>query len=237
MKTINNYFKKSLPICILLLISLLLVSSVGAQEKEARDSQELNLSSDTSSINLDNFSGEIIVYDIIEFVISRDRAIKTKKDVINAIEDFDLNEGTEESSEDELPKYIQSNLQEKKLETLSRKQQVQEEYTALKRELVSQLMKKLSDIFSYKNQAINQQELYQLLLAREENIKRQVEAGIMEPKDLQDLSERINQVQTSIADARLNMKMFKMEIAFNYGGDEWEQLLKLIDKLEASIYQ
>ncbi|MFW6386927.1 MAG: TolC family protein [Bacillota bacterium] len=186
------------------------------------------------TVGLENFSEELI-FEIVEFVRSRDPVLSSRREVIDFL-DSDADGPAGEDSE-EFPEYIRSTLQEGELDKMSHRQEVREGYTELERKLVSELLKKISEIFTYRSQIENQQELHDLLQTREETARRQVEAGLMEPVDLQEISEEIISVRNTISRAEINLQMLKMEIALNYGEEDWQELLQLLDRLEESLYE
>lgn len=227
--------KKS--VCGISLLVLLLVFSFSLQAQEADEDYEPELLGEVeTAFELDPFPGDLIS-EIIDFVRERDPVLSSQREVIELIDERDNGTERPEGEVEELPEYIRSSLREEELAGLLQKQEAQEKYTALNRELVSELLAKLSEIFSFNNEIKNQNELYDLLLAREETTQRQVEAGILEPQALQDLSEEIINVRTAISDAELNRRMLKMELALNYGGQDWQELRELIDRLESQLYE
>jgi len=232
----NNVIKKCRDLC-LLFVFITMIFSVPVISEDIEDSYEMKLFSEVDeALELEEFEGEDIVSEIINFVIERDPVLKAQKEVMEVIDEQKIDEKNDETDED-LPEYIRSTLREEKLEAVMKKQEVQEKYSQIKRELVTELFAKITEIFAQKNKIENQKKLHNLLLTREESIKRQVEAGIMEPQALQDLSEDIIQTQTVIADAEIKMRMLKMEIAFNYGEQDWRELIVLLEELEKSMYE
>ncbi|MFW5980774.1 MAG: hypothetical protein ACOCRB_02000 [Halanaerobiaceae bacterium] len=218
------------------MVLLLSVFSVTVLSEEGETTYETDLLSESEeAVNLEDISGDLI-YEIINFVHERDSVLDSQRKVIELLGSEGQTELNEGEDEEELPEYIRSSLKEEELNEVMQKQEIQEKYTTTERKLTSELLKKLSEIFTYKNEIENQKELHELLLSRENTTKRQVEAGILEPQNLQDLSEEIIAVRTAIADAELNMRMLKMEIAFNYGGSDWQELIDLINELEESLY-
>ena len=231
----KKMIKKSAYFC-LLFVFICIIFSMSVISEDIEDSYEIKLFSEVDEgPNFQDFAGEDIVAEIIDFVVERDPVLKAQKEVIKVIEEQEFEDGKDD--DEALPKYIRSTLREEKLEAAIKKQGVQEKYSEIKRELVTELFTKITEIFAQKNKIENQNKLHNLLLSREESTKRQVEAGIMEPQALQDLSEDIIETQTAIADAELKMRMLKMEIAFNYGEKDWRKLIELLEELEKSMYE
>jgi len=232
----KKLIKKSTYFCVLFAF-ISIIFSISVISEDIEDSYEIKLFSEVDEgPNFQDFAGEDIVAEIIDFVVERDPVLKAQKEVIEVIEEQEFEDGKNEDDE-ALPEYIRSTLREEKLEAAIKKQGVQEKFSEIKRELVTELFSKITEIFAQKNKIENQNKLHNLLLSREESTKRQVEAGIMEPQALQDLSEDIIETQTAIADAELKMRMLKMEIAFNYGEKDWRKLIELLEELEKSMYE
>ncbi|MFW6386959.1 MAG: hypothetical protein ACOCZM_03195 [Bacillota bacterium] len=187
------------------------------------------------TVGLENFSQDLI-YEIVEFVQKRDPVLESRQEMMEVLS-AGAEEEISENNSDELPDYIRSTLQEGELDKIFRRQEAREEYTELERNLVSELLARISEIFTYRSEIENQQELHELLQNREETALRQVEAGIMEEEELQELSEEIISVRNNISRAEINLQTLKMEIALNYGEEDWQELLELFDRLEASLYE
>lgn len=187
------------------------------------------------TVGLENFSQDLI-YEIVEFVQKRDPVLESRQEMMEVLS-AGAEEEISENNSDELPDYIRSTLQEGELDKIFRRQEAREEYTELERNLVSELLARISEIFTYRSEIENQQELHELLQNREETALRQVEAGIVEEEELQELSEEIISVRNNISRAEINLQTLKMEIALNYGEEDWQELLELFDRLEASLYE
>lgn len=174
------------------------------------------------------FKEEEIFAEIIEFVISRDSVIDSQQNVMRAA--FRLNEM--KLVEDNLPTYMQSNLRQIEFDSLVRIQESQKTYAEIKRKLVTEISNNIIKLFSLKNEIIYQTELKELLAERLVGLERQVEAGIIDPESLIQLSEQLINIKTNIANNKNYLRFLKLELAFNYGGEDWQELLKLIEEIE-----
>lgn len=166
---------------------------------------------------------------IVEFVVDRDSALASQRSVIETVRRLgELKPGRDFK----VPDYAQSSLLQGELESVIQIQQAQQTYGELKRELISELSREIVELLTLKNRIENQTELHGLLNERLEDTERQVQAGIISPDALWQLSEKIIDVQTSIADAKNRRRILRRKIAFNYGGEEWRKLLDLLQDLE-----
>lgn len=166
--------------------------------------------------------------EIIAFVVDRDPVLQGQKNVITAarrMDTVDLGDGQS------VPAYAQGSLLQMSFDNVSRVQQTQQLYTELERRLVTEVLNKLTGILSLRATIDSQNELYELLSERLEQTERQVQAGIVQPTELWELSERLINFRTSAQEAQVQLLVLEREIAFNYGGDQWQQLLALLQNL------
>jgi hypothetical protein len=167
---------------------------------------------------------------IIDFVVERDPALQAQEGVMEAAQR--LNRGNTGENELDIPVYVESSLRERELNSALKFQEAQQSYSELKRKLVTEVFKNITEIFTLKNRVKDQEELHKLLEERKPGMERQVQAGIIDPGALRELSEKIISVQTVIADAGDRIRILRMETAFNYGGEDWSELLGLLEELE-----
>ncbi len=122
--------------------------------------------------------------------------------------------------------FIQSKLDREK--TLAEAKQT---YENLKQSLVSNLMAKITEMAKLKNKRENLEELKSFLETRQDSLEKQVKAGIKEPSVLFDLMERVMQSRLEIKNAARELEILKLETTISLGGEKWEDLLDLLNKL------
>jgi len=122
--------------------------------------------------------------------------------------------------------FIQSKLDREK--TLAEAKQT---YESLKQSLVSSLMAKITEMAKLKNKRENLEELKSFLETRQDSLEKQVKAGIKEPTVLFDLMERVMQSRLEIKNAARELEILKLETTISLGGEKWEDLLDLLNKL------
>ncbi len=165
---------------------------------------------------------------IIDFVVSRDAVLDAQRQVMQAAVAMDT---VKPGDVDNIPVHAQGSLLKQKFDAVASIQQAQQAYVTLERNLVSALFSNLTKVLSLRNQIENNQHLLKLLTDRLEPTERQVTAGIVRDDVLWNLSERIIAVQIAIADGKSQLVALERETAFNYGGDNWAELLELIRNL------
>jgi len=122
--------------------------------------------------------------------------------------------------------FIQRKLDREK--TLAEAKQT---YENLKQSLVSNLMAKITEMAKLKNKRENLEELKSFLETRQDSLEKQVKAGIKEPTTLFDLMERVMQSRLEIKNAARELEILKLETTISLGGEKWEDLLDLLNKL------
>ena len=122
--------------------------------------------------------------------------------------------------------FIQSKLDREK--TLAEAKQT---YENLKQSLISSLMAKITEMAKLKNKRENLEELKSFLETRQDSLEKQVKAGIKEPTTLFDLMERVMQSRLEIKNAARELEILKLETTISLGGEKWEDLLDLLNKL------
>lgn len=196
-----------------------------------------------------------LLAELVEFIRERDPVLERQQEILELLSgdgelaeaeamagetESDAVETGEEAEGDvadgDLPGYLQGSFREAELDRMERLMEAQENIGRINRELVSEFMGGLSEVFAYKHQVRNLEELYDLMVIREETVRRQVDAGLLEPEVLQDLTRELIEIRTSIADAELGKQFLRRELAFNYGGEDWQELLAMILELEHEIY-
>jgi hypothetical protein len=185
----------------------------------------------TSVVLAQESNSEELFARIIDFVVERDPALQAQEGVMEAAQR--LSKGnTGENDLIDIPVYVESSLRERELDSALKFQEAQQSYSELKRKLVTEVFNNITEIFTLKNRVKDQEELHKLLEERKPGMERQVQAGIIDPGALRELSEKIIFVQTVIADAGDRIRILRMETAFNYGGEDWSELLGLLEELE-----
>ena len=122
--------------------------------------------------------------------------------------------------------FIQSKLDREK--TLAEAKQT---YESLKQSLISNLMAKITEMAKLKNKRENLEELKSFLETRQDSLEKQVKAGIKEPTALFDLMERVMQSRLEIKNAARELEILRLETTISLGGEKWEDLLDLLNKL------
>ena len=122
--------------------------------------------------------------------------------------------------------FIQRKLDREK--TLAEAKQT---YESLKQSLISNLMGKITEMAKLKNKRGNLEELKSFLETRQDSLEKQVKAGIKEPSVLFDLMERVMQTSLAIKNAARELDTLKLEVAISLGGEKWEDLLGLLNKV------
>jgi len=122
--------------------------------------------------------------------------------------------------------FIQRKLDREK--TLAEAKQT---YENLKQSLISSLMAKITEMAKLKNKRGNLEELKSFLETRRDSLEKQVKAGIKEPSALFDLMERVMQTSLEIKNAARELEVLKLEAAMSLGGEKWEGLLELLNKV------
>ncbi len=122
--------------------------------------------------------------------------------------------------------FIQRKLDREK--TLAEAKQT---YENLKQSLISSLMAKITEMAKLKNKKGNLEELKSFLETRRDSLEKQVKAGIKEPSALFDLMERVMQTSLEIKNATREQEVLKLETAISLGGEKWEDLLDLLNKV------
>jgi len=126
----------------------------------------------------------------------------------------------------EVETFIQRKLDREK--TLA---QAKQTYENLKQSLISKLMARITEMAKIKNKRGNLEELKSFLETRQDSLEKQVKAGIKEPGLLFDLMERVMQTSLEIKNAARELEILKLETAIGLGGEKWEDLLDLLNKV------
>jgi len=126
----------------------------------------------------------------------------------------------------QVEQFVQTKLDREK--TLAEAEQI---YENLKQVLISNLMEKTTEIAKLKNKQENLDELKSLFEGRRDSLEKQVKAGIKPPDVLFDLTERLMQTKLEIRNAAREQEILKVEVAITLGGDKWEDLLNLLNRV------
>ena len=126
----------------------------------------------------------------------------------------------------QVEQFIQRKLDREK--TLA---QAKQTYENLKASLISNLVAKITEMAQVKNKKGNLEELKSFLETRRDSLEKQVKAGIKEPSVLFDLMERVMQTSLEIKNAARELELLKLETAISLGGENWNDLLDLLNKV------
>lgn len=105
-----------------------------------------------------------------------------------------------------------------------------QDYYILKNSVISDLLTRVDEIVSLKNELGAQERLLSLLQYNLESLRKQVEAGVTMPSSLWAMSERIITTETKIANLLSNLDTRKREAALNLAGNRWQELLEMLDE-------
>lgn len=122
--------------------------------------------------------------------------------------------------------FIQRKLDREK--TLAEAKQT---YESLKQSLISKLMANITEMAKSKNKRGNLEELKSFLETRQDSLEKQVKAGIKEPSALFDLMERVMLTSLEIKNTARELEILKLETAISLGGEKWEGLLDLLNRI------
>jgi len=192
-----------------------------------------------------------IVQQIIQLVVENNPILQSQRNFINTIEQMPepgagfINleelqsrshrvgeEGTETpllslSQATQLETFIQRKLDREK--TLA---QAKQTYENLKQSMVSNVMTKITEMEKLRNKKGNLEELKSFLETRRGSLEKQVKSGIKEPSILFDLMERVMQTGLEIKNTTSELELLKLETAISLGGEKWEALLSLLNKID-----
>ncbi len=105
-------------------------------------------------------------------------------------------------------------------------------YESLKKDLLTELFAKITDLFKLKNKRESLTQLETSLRNRAELVSQQVKAGLEQPATFYDLTERIMTSSMEAENAAEELKVLKLEIAITMGGEKWQDLLTLLDEVK-----
>lgn len=106
-----------------------------------------------------------------------------------------------------------------------------QDYYSFKNSAISDLLERVDEIVSLKNELEAQERLFSLLQYNLEALKKQVEAGVTMPSSLWAMSERIITTETKIANFFSNLDTLKRETAVNLAGTRWQELLEILNEI------
>lgn len=135
----------------------------------------------------------------------------------------------------EIPLYSASRGRAKAKETLAifkDYEKAKQDYIKLKNSIISELLSKVTKLHELSNEKENLGELKTLLSHNVQALEKQVEAGLAGFSDLWDIRERIMKTRTRLQNISMESKALKREIALNFGGERWEDLLEMLEGLE-----
>ncbi|MBA7685734.1 hypothetical protein ES703_94160 [subsurface metagenome] len=122
--------------------------------------------------------------------------------------------------------FIQRKLDREK--TLAEAKQT---YENLKQSLISNLMTKITEMAKLEDKRENLGELKSFLEKRQSSLEKQVKTGIKEPSALFDLMEIVMKTSLEIKNTGRELDALKLETAITLGGEKWEDLLGLLNKI------
>lgn len=187
---------------------------------------------------------EEIISQLIQLVVENSPALQEQRNLIVQIEK--ILEPAEGFVEPEIIKRIESGaLEETPFLTLDQAENIRNQminrirvlsgerrtYEDLKKNLLSELLSKITRILTLKNKKQNLNELKSFFQERRISLEKQVKAGVEEPVALFDLIERIMNVSLGIQNTASELEILKLEVATNFGGQRQQELLSLLDKI------
>ena len=123
-------------------------------------------------------------------------------------------------------------IRDKMLQRRETLEKARQAYESLKKSLVTELFTGLTDLSKLKNKKKSLNQLESFLRNRAESLSQQVKAGLEKPTTLFDLTERVMSTSMEIENATEELKTLKLRIAITMGGDKWQELSNLLDKLK-----
>ena len=117
-------------------------------------------------------------------------------------------------------------LRKEKLENARQK------YDNMKKNLISELSAKVTEISSLQNQKESLEELRLFLEERADALDKQIKAGVEKLDTQFDLKERIMQVEVDIKNTSEKLDVLKLEAAINLGDERWLEMLELLNRME-----
>lgn len=183
---------------------------------------------------------------IIELVVENNPILQSQRDLIEEIEKMpkpgagfiDL-EALEAESETEaagirtplLSMTQLEQMRDKKLERRQTLENARQTYQSLKKNLLTELFSSIITLSKLENQEKSLNQLEHFLRNRAESMTQQVKAGLQQPATLFDLTERVMAISLQIQNTTEELEIMKLQIAITMGGDKWEELLILLNKL------
>lgn len=183
---------------------------------------------------------------IIELVVENNPILQSQRDLIKEIQEMpkpgagfiDL-EALEAESETEaagirtplLSMTQLEQMRDKKLERRQTLENARQTYQSLKKTLLTELFTSIITLSKLDNQEKSLSQLESFLRNRAESMTQQVKAGLQQPATLFDLTERVMATSLQIQNTTEELKTMKLQVAITMGGDKWEQLLILLNKL------
>lgn len=114
-------------------------------------------------------------------------------------------------------------------------EKAKQEYHRLKDSIISGLLGQLDKLSQLRNERENLEELKSFLNSRVEALKNQVKAGVAEPSDLWEITERIMNTNIRIQNISSELKNLKRGIALSLGGEKWPELLEMLDQVGKNV--
>ena len=177
---------------------------------------------------------------IIDLVVKNNPALQSQREFIDEIQKMPqpgegiIDEEEFKSNEGEAPLLSLTELENLRKMRVERKKtlsQAKQTYESLKKSLLSELLTNITKISQLKNRQENLHKLKSFLEERKVSLEKQVKAGVEEPSALFDLTERIMEISLEIQNVEKEVEILKLETAVNFGGEKWQELLDLLDKI------
>lgn len=197
-----------------------------------------------SEVKKEQLKREDVVQQIIQLVVENSPVLQQQREVISQIEK--MPQPGEGFIEPEKIKKVKTGATEKgPFLTLEQVEDIRDRmidrikvlgeerrtYEDLKKDLLSELMNKITRILTLKNKKQNLTELKSFLEERKASLEKQVKAGVEEPSALFDVKERIMSASLNVQNTAVELEMLKLEVAANFGGQKQKELLSLLDKI------
>jgi len=134
-----------------------------------------------------------------------------------------------------IPLYSSAKKRKIALENLTTQKDLtkaRQDYYQLKNSVISDLLSRVDNLISLKNELDGQKNLLSLFQYNLEALKKQVEAGIASPSDLWSISERVMATETKIATLLSRIDINKRETAVNLAGTRWPELLEMLNQID-----
>jgi len=227
--------KDMLNCCIALCITLMMCLSASLTSAQTQPQ---------SQVKQEQLKQEEVIQQIIRLVVENSPALQQQRNLIAQIEQMpepgegfvepDRIKRVKSSATEETPFLTLDQVEDIRNRMINRITILGEQrrtYEDLKKELLSELMSKITRILTLENKKQNLNELKSFLEERKISLEKQVKAGVEEPVTLFDLMERIMNASLNMQNTAVELEILKLEIATNFGGQKQQELLSLLAKI------